>query len=593
MRYLPTLISHLLTLISHLPNTSDVSRKKRSPNRKWVISQLKKLGLLIVFLKLCVGTAELAYGLNHERLTIGITQFPSSFHPNIDSMLAKSYILGLTRRPLTAYDANWQLICMLCTTLPTLKNGLAKTEITPDGKQGIAITFSIHPKATWGDGIPVSSDDVIFTWKVGKNPETGVANMELYRSLYRIDKINTKTFTLHFDKLNFDYNSLSGFELLPAHIESKNFEEPREYKERTDFDSNPANPGLGFGPYRLIEVESGSHVVLAPNPTWYGSKPKFKKIIIKVIENTAALELNLLSGSIDMIAGELGFTIDQALAFEKRHGDKFNVLYKSGLIYEHIDMNLNNKFLADRRVRHALIYAIDRKVLTEQLFGGKQPVADTNVNPLDWIYAEDIPRYRYNPTYAENLLEQAGWKLGSSGQRYNKQGQSLRLEFMTTAGNRSREQVEQVLQSQWKAVGIDVKIRNEPARVFFGRTLTERRFTGLAMYAWISSPESVPRTILHSKHIPTDKNNFAGQNYTGFRNSEMDKILESIETELNRKKRRDLWRKLQVIYATELPILPLYFRANSFILPKWLKGIQPTGHQFPTTLWVEHWNIDR
>ena len=78
MRYLPTLISHLLTLISHLPNTSDVSRKKRSPNRKWVISQLKKLGLLIVFLKLCVGTAELAYGLNHERLTIGITQFPSS-----------------------------------------------------------------------------------------------------------------------------------------------------------------------------------------------------------------------------------------------------------------------------------------------------------------------------------------------------------------------------------------------------------------------------------------------------------------------------------------------------------------------------------
>ncbi len=50
-----------------------------------------------------------------------------------------------------------------------------------------------------------------------------------------------------------------------------------------------------------------------------------------------------------------------------------------------------------------------------------------------------------------------------------------------------------------------------------------------------------------------------------------------------------MWHRLQAIYATELPVIPLFFRANAYILPKWLKGVEPTGHQYTTTLWVEHW----
>ena len=63
-----------------------------------------------------------------DRLTIGISQFPANLQPNIESMLAKTYVLGMTRRPITAYDHDWQLICMLCTELPTIENGLAVPE---------------------------------------------------------------------------------------------------------------------------------------------------------------------------------------------------------------------------------------------------------------------------------------------------------------------------------------------------------------------------------------------------------------------------------------------------------------------------------
>jgi peptide/nickel transport system substrate-binding protein len=149
--------------------------------------------------------------------------------------------------------------------------------------------------------------------------------------------------------------------------------------------------------------------------------------------------------------------------------------------------------------------------------------------------------------------------------------------------------VEQVLQSQWRRLGIDVRIRNEPARVFFGETTSKRRFGAMAMFAWISAPENVPRTTLHSEEIPTAANGWAGQNYTGFSNPEMDRLLDDLERELDRDKRRVMWQRVQEIYAEELPALPLYFRSDVHIWPLWLEGVVPTGHQYGSPLWVEQW----
>ena len=527
-----------------------------------------------------------------DELVIGITQFPSSFHPTIDSMMAKTYILSMTRRPFTVYNKDWKLVCLLCTKLPTIDNGLARPEKTPKGAQGIAVTYTIRPDAVWGDGAAVTTRDVQFSWTVGRHPKSGVGNMEFYRSVYKIDSLDDKTFVLHFDKMTFDYNAINGFEVLPAHVDELNFTDPPQYKNRTAFDTDSENEGLYFGPYLIRKVVSGSHVVLEPNPTWWGEKPKFRRITVRVIPNTAALEANLLSGAIDMIAGELGLTVDQALAFESRHGHRFNILYQPGLVYEHVDLNLDNPILADKRIRHALVLALDRQTMAEQLFGGRQPVADTSVSPLDWVYSKDAPRYAHSPRRAAALLAEAGWKRTVRGVRVNDKGEKLSLEIMTTAGNRTRELVEQVLQNQWKALGIEVRIRNQPARVFFGETVSQRKFPAMAMFAWISSPESVPRTTLHSSHIPSKVNNFSGQNYTGFRNKEVDQLVEKIEVELDKAKRAKMWARLQHIYADELPVIPLYFRSNPYVLPKWLKGVEPTGHQHPSTLWVEDWRAD-
>jgi len=384
----------------------------------------------------------------HDALTIGITQFPATLNPNTDVMAAKSYVLGMALRPFTVYDADWTLVCLLCTTLPSIENGRAVPVDLPEGKKGIDITYTIRPDAFWGDGVPVTTADVRFTYEVGRNPQSAISNGELYRRITGIDAKDDKTFTMHVDKLTFDYAAINDFVLLPAHVEKEAFADPAQYRLRTRYATNATNPGLYNGPYRITEVVAGSHILLEPNPHWKGPAGPFRRVTVRTIENTAALEANLLSGTIDMVAGELGLPLDEGLAFEKRHADAFRIIYKPGLVYEHIDFDLDRPALADRRMREALILAVDREAISRSLFAGRQPVADSFMNPLDLGHSTETPHYSYDPTRAGKLLDEAGWRAGTDGIRRDAQGNKLSLELMTTAGNRSRELVEQVVQSQ-------------------------------------------------------------------------------------------------------------------------------------------------
>ncbi len=549
-----------------------------------VMALLQALTILLSLSLLSAASAK-------DTLTIGISQFPRNFNPNIEAMLVKTYILSMTQRPFVVYDADWKLQCMLCVKLPTIENGGAKIEQTKDGRTGIAVTYTIRPDAVWGDGVPITTKDVVFTWKVGRDKRSGFSNIEPFTRITNIDVHDDKKFTIHASKFVCDYNTQYSIGVLPAHIEAKSFADPAQYRIKSAYDTDTTNPGLWYGPYRITEVASGSHVVLEPNSTWWGKKPAFKRIIVKAIEKTSALTANLLAGDIDYIAGEAGLTVDDALAFNLRDREQFVTTYKSGLIYEHIDLNLDNPILKNRKVRRALLHSVDRAGLSTQLFRGHQPLAHGQTNPLDTVYDKNVPKYFYNPNKARQLLKEAGWSTVRKGIRYNAKGERLQLDLMTTAGNKSRELIQQVLQSQWRSVGVDIRIRNEPARVLFGETISRRKFRHMTMYAWISAPQSVPRTTLHSTMVPSPDNGWSGQNYPGFANPAMDKALDDAETVCDEKPNRAVWKDIQRIYAEELPALPLFFRANPFIMPKWLKGITPTGHQFPTTLWVENWHV--
>jgi peptide/nickel transport system substrate-binding protein len=528
-----------------------------------------------------------------DDLVIGVAQFPSSLHPNIDAEVIKGYVNAFTIRQITAYDKDWKNSCLLCAELPSLDNGLAKREKRPDGTEGLAVTIKLKPDLKWADGAPVTAKDIAFTWKVGSDPASGFSNTNPWSRATSVDVVDDHTAVIHMAKVTVDYAQWD--EILPEHIEGPIYaaaKAPGDYLNHTAFNRDPTNPGLADGPYHITQYTSGSQIVMEPNPNWPGAKPGFKHVVIKLVENTAALQANLLSGDVDMVNGEgVGLTIDQVLGLRKQYPDRFVYIFKPSLNYEHINLNRDNPILADLKVRRAMLFALDRQTLVNKLFEGMQPVAATWVNPLDSNYDKDIRPLPYDPSAAKKLLTEAGWTPGSDGICRNAKGDRLSLEFGTTSGNRLRELAQQVMQSQWKASCIEVTVKNEPPRTFFGETVKHRTFT-MAMFAWSSNVNASPFRTLDSSQIPTAANNWGGSNASGFSDPKMDADIAAAMTELDPAKQKALWADMQQIYYDQLPVLPLFFRSEAHVVPKWLKGYEPTGTSDYGAMWSENWHSE-
>lgn len=542
-----------------------------------------------------------------KKLTIAISQEFANLNPAIIEMQASSYLVNFAYRDLAYIDRNTELSASSLTMIPSLENGLA--EFYQDkGQRKLKATWEFRPEAKWGDGTPVTAADFVFGHEVGMTNTVSIPNRSLYTNIEKIevDPKNPKKFTTYFKEPRWDFaRRVSTIRPLPAHLERPIFEKFKNvnqgYEKNTQYVTNPTLLGLWNGPFTVKELKLGSHITFARNERYWGKPAQIDQITVKLIPNTATMEANLRSGTVDMLSN-FGLKFDQALAFNKKVQNEklpYKVAFVPGLVYEHIDLNLDNPILKNRSVRQALVYGINREDLVNALFEGKQPVALHNVAPTDkeWFTADanDIKLYKPRARKARKLLEKAGWKKDpSKGDEYRyKDGQKLSLQFMTTAADKTRELVQTYLKDQWKNIGVEVIIKNEPARVYFGETTKKRKYEALAMYAWVRQPQTSPRQTMHSSSIPTAANGWSGSNYPGWANKEVDRVIEELEKEFSPPKRIALIRQFLGLYTSEVPAIPLYYRSNISVTPTYLKGYELFGHLTPSSAYVEEWYIDR
>lgn len=556
-------------------------------------------GLLVVA-GLGLGAQAVAAPTNAE-LKIGISQEFETMNPLIMTMSASAYMYRLVGRSLVNLTAEGKWVPQLAKEIPSLEKGTAKI-VEAGGKKHIVANWEIIEGAKWGDGKPVICQDFITAHTIATAPTVTVGEKEQWTQVEKIDidPKNPKKCTFTYDKAKWDFYQLAQFFPVPTHLEKAIFDkygkQKEGYEKNSNYVRNPTNPGLYNGPYVISDVKLGSHVAFAPNKYFYGKQPNIQKIVVKLIPNTGTMEANLRSGTIDMIS-VLGLDFDQALAFDKKAKAEslpYDVHFVPSVTYEHIDLNLDNPILKDVKVRKALLLSINREDLVKALFEGRQEVAIHNISPKDPWFTKDpkvITLYPYSKRNAGKLLDEAGWKMGADGYRA-KDGKRLSLVFQTTAGNKTRELVQVYLQNQWKQAGIEVLIKNEPARVFFGDTMTHRKFGAMALFAWVSSPENSPRSTTSSKAIPTAKNSWSGQNFMGWSNATADKALDELDLEFNAKKRAEHVATILKAYTEDVPVLPLYYRSDISVTPKNLKNYKMTGHQFYETNNVEDWNLN-
>ena len=534
--------------------------------------------------------------VNPDTVVLFTQQEPSCLQPMADAcqMFVAELIRSLIFADVIGMTNEWKYFPVLAEKIPNLRDGDWK--LNPNGT--MTVTWRIKPGFTWHDGRPVTAEDWIWAYTVNMHPEYPSASRDVAERLAsRPSAPNPRTIVVQWKKrYAFANLSVAGSGILPKHVTERLF---RANPARFEQAWGTGVPTVGNGPFVLSEWQKGSSITVTANPKWRGVPPHLpaqqgvRRVTYRFISDTNTIVANVLSGAADAVDETAipfvqGLELEQRLARENRRD--FILRAEPGLIWEHIDMNLDNPHLSDKRVRQALLYAINREELVQQLFQGKQPVSHSFLPPKHYGYHPNVKKYAFDPSRARALLTEAGYAPGSDG-IMAKGGQRLSLRFTTTAGNRTREQVQQILQAQWKAVGIEVRIVNQPARSYFGDTLPKRDFD-LAMYAWVFSPTSDCEGLYTSDGIP-GAGQAGGQNYPGYKNARVDELCHAVPEELDEGRRAQMLRQAQEIWVEDLPVLPLYFRSDYTGHKATLQNWLPTGSNTPVTWNAAAWRWRR
>lgn len=536
------------------------------------------------------GTSVAMAQANKSQLVVGQLQFLTNFHPLIQVNNTKRLVVNYSLRPITAFDDKIDNQCILCETLPTIDNGLAKIIDLPDGKKGMKVTIALKKGLAWGDGVPITSKDIEFTWKMARDPKIGFSNYNSWDRASELRIVDDRTVELTLPQILSSYNSWD--QIIPEHLEGPVYAANPTldtYIKQSLYNTQPTNPGLWNGSYLLSDYQIGTRIVFTPNPKWVGVKPHLQRIVLSYRDNSSALLQNLLAGSVDAVpVSPGGISFSQMLDLRAQQPTKFKYYIDYGTNVERIAMNFDNPILKDKGVRQALLYAIDRQAISDELFGGLQPVANGILSDENSYYNKNMTIYKYDAAKAKELLAKAGWKPGPGGICVNAKGERLSLELVSTAGNQTREQIAQVLQSQMKDVCIEIKNNFVPLQEFNGDMARKRKFKALIMSSIDFSPSVSPRIALGTDAIPKAANNYVGNNFSAYSNPDMDKAISELEVALDPKTAKEKWAEVQKIFSDDLPMLPLYFYPRAYVAVPDLVNFRQ-GTLDPLQIWAEEW----
>ena len=320
--------------------------------------------------------------------------------------------------------------CEICDPLPDIANG----GIVAQADGGLIVTYHLRKDWYWGDGVPVTAQDFAFTIELAHMPKIGFVRSSIYAEIQKVETPDPLTLRLTFSKPRYDAGQLR-ITPLPEHIERPVLERagPEHYAQETMYVKQPALSGLWNGPYLVSEFKLRDHIIYRRNPYWRGTRPQFDDVILRAIDNTAALEQNLLSGDIDYGRGlSLGFA-DRLV--KSRNAD-FNVDLIPSTGRQMLQVSPHNPWLADRRVRRALVLALDRDAMARQHLGSAFEPALSFLPAVDPFFSKPADdALAFDPKAARALLDDLGFVIGPDGIRRNQNAEPLQIDLMIGAGD--------------------------------------------------------------------------------------------------------------------------------------------------------------
>jgi peptide/nickel transport system substrate-binding protein len=571
---------------------------------------MRRFASLGAALALMAGTlVPAAHAQTGKTLVMGFSQEPDTFIAFEGGLYVTQVAANLIYGYLTYYDDVMQPYADLATDVPTLDNGMA-VMVGGGADQHLETTFHIRQDAKFSDGTPVTADDVVWSYHVSLNQNFGIPGGNDLEQKYS-DVVKVDPHTVVFKMLSenqahaagmtdqkgpvvhpyyifgFDFNTIYPSRRLDSLVDGDPQNSPKARDLQTSVYSRQP---VGSGPYTLDSWDPGVQMTFHARSDYFKGKPAIDTIVIRGFEaSKETLMAQLQAGDIQTIGTET-LDVGDVDAINAIPGVKAYV--KAGTTIEHLDFNTENPILAEKAVRQAIAYGIDRQELVDRVLAGHSSIANSIIPPISPLFNADTPKYDFNPDKAKQMLDDAGWAVGSDGVRA-KNGQRLSLKYQsTTAGIRLKTMP--LVKDQLSRIGIELNIENLPAQTYFGQTGPLRRGTlEVAEYADVGTLDSGIDSVSkwETQFIPNEKNNFGGQNYPRWKNPTADSLVNSEANTLNPSSRKASMDALQLILADELPTLPLFFRPNVSAASNRLVNFRPEYAANGYTWNVWQWDL--
>lgn len=340
------------------------------------------------------------------------------------------------------------------------------------------------------------------------------------------------------------------------------------------------NGYIGTGPWVLSEHKDDQYAIFTTNENYYGEKPKTESVKWTVMTDHQTILMALEKGEIDLIFGSDGDMIDL---------DSFKALEKSGkyetkmsdpVASRAILLNSNQEITGDVKVREALQYAVNKEAISEGILNGSESVADTLMAKTVPFCDLDLEIRSYNIDKANGILEDAGWIIGTDGYRY-KDGKKCSLDLYYNADNAQEGNISAYLQSDLKAVGVELNVIGEEKQSFLDRQKSGE-FDLQYSLSW-GTPYD-PQSYVSSFRIPAHGDY---QAQLGLEKKEwLDKTITDLMIETDEIVRSKMYSDVFTYIHEQGVYIPLtYSRTKAVHIPN-LKGVDfnPSQYEIPFDL---------
>jgi peptide/nickel transport system substrate-binding protein len=506
-------------------------------------------------------------------LRIAIVTDIKTLNPLLNSNTADGFVDRLMFEPLLTADPKGNPLPMLAAQVPTIANGGIS-------RDGLTITYRLRRNARWTDGVPVTSQDVKWTWQAIMNPNNDVISRHGYDYVAGVDTPNAYTAVVRLKRRfapfvnTFFAESDQPYMIAPEHVLAR-------YHDINHIPFND-DPLVSDGPFKFAGWSHGDHVSFVRNDGFFLGRPRLARIEVKTVpdEDTA---INLLrTHALDFM-----FQASIKTYATLRSLPDVRIVWVNVNGYDNVQLNLARPFLSDSRVRVAVAYAIDKRELVRNLTFGTQTVATADIPDWMWAFNPSARSYPHDPGEARDILRESGWAPGPDG-IMRKNGERLELVVVTNTSSATRRTEALEIQAMLREAGIDAEIKSYPADVLFapagmGGILQNGKFD-LSIAGWYAGIDPDDSTQFTCENFPPN-----GYNYSRYCSAKMQAAQTIALTQYDRASRAAAYYEIQDLLIRDNPMLFVYWLRQMEPISVDFKGFDPNPVEEAWNAW--QWSI--